>query len=46
MKNGSFNVCFFVEFYTVATAWVVRIPIEPVVHRAWEKLQSEVYTMQ
>lgn len=45
-KNGSFNVCFFVEFYTVATRWVVRIPIEPIVHRVWEKLQSEVYTMQ
>lgn len=46
MKNGSFNVCFFSEFYTVATTWVVRAPIETAVHDAWGKLQSEVHTMQ
>ena len=48
VANGSFNVCFFVEFHTTAerTQWVVRVPIEPVVHRAWEKVQSEVCTMR
>lgn len=48
MENGSFNVCFFVEFYTTPERiqWVVRVPIEPVVHRAWDKLQSEVCTIR
>jgi hypothetical protein len=46
--HGSFNICFFVEFYTTVeqTKWVVRVPIEPVLHRVWEKVQSEVCTMQ
>ena len=46
--NGSFNVCFFVEFHTTAerTQWVVRVPIEPVISRTWEKVQSEVCTIR
>jgi hypothetical protein len=48
VANGRFNVCFFVEFHTTAerTQWVVRVPIEPLVHRTWEKVQSEVCTMR
>ena len=45
-SQGSFNVCFYADFFTVGTTWVVRVPIEPTVSHAWEKLQSEVYTMQ
>lgn len=45
-SQGSFNICFYADFYTAGTTWVVRIPIEPTVSQAWEKLQSEVYTMQ
>ncbi|RSL82363.1 hypothetical protein CEP51_005221 [Fusarium floridanum] len=44
--SGSFNVCFFVEFLTSRTKWVVRIPIEPVTHDAWTKVRSEVMTMR
>ncbi|KAM4063675.1 phosphotransferase enzyme family protein [Hirsutella rhossiliensis] len=44
--RGSFNVCFFVHFYTTGTKWVVRIPIEPAIYNVWEKLQSEVATMR
>lgn len=46
VKHGSFNVCFILDFYTVKTKWVVRIPIEPAVHNARAKLQREVATMQ
>ncbi|KAG7410330.1 hypothetical protein Forpi1262_v017555 [Fusarium oxysporum f. sp. raphani] len=45
-KHGSFNACFFVEFPSSGTRWVVRIPIDPVVSEVWTKLQSEVATMQ
>lgn len=45
-SHGSFNICFFVNFYTVDQTWVVRIPIKPAIHNVWEKLQSEVCTMQ
>ncbi|KAK0390110.1 hypothetical protein NLU13_3683 [Sarocladium strictum] len=42
--QGSFNICFFARFDD--RTWVVRVPIEPVIHDAWGKLQSEVCTMQ
>ncbi|RSL53810.1 hypothetical protein CEP54_010192 [Fusarium duplospermum] len=42
--RGSFNVCFFAKFDD--RTWVVRIPIMPVIHDAWGKLQSEVCTMR
>ena len=44
-RQGSYNVCFVVDFPN-GTTRVVRIPIEPAVHNVWEKVQSEVYTMQ
>ncbi|XWX02082.1 hypothetical protein V2A60_010114 [Cordyceps javanica] len=43
---GSFNVCFFVEFEECGTLWAVRIPIEPRLHKPWEKLQSEATTLK
>lgn len=45
-SQGSFNVCFFINFYTIDRTWVVRIPIKPAIHRVWEKLQSEVCSMR
>lgn len=42
--RGSYNVCFFVKFDN--QTWLVRVPIEPVVHDPWGKLQSEVCTMR
>ncbi|KAI7772413.1 hypothetical protein LZL87_007774 [Fusarium oxysporum] len=44
--SGSFNVCFFVEFSADEPKWVVRIPIEPAVNNPWDKLLSEVTTIQ
>lgn len=44
--NGSFNVCFFVEFPSDGQKWVVRFPICPVLHEPWQKLRSEVATME
>ncbi|CAH0022762.1 unnamed protein product [Clonostachys rhizophaga] len=44
--NGSFNICFFLHFHTVDKTWVVRVPLEPVLHNAWDKVQSEVCTMR
>lgn len=35
---GSFNVCFFVKFKECGLEWVIRIPIEPRLHRPWHKL--------
>ncbi|OAQ97647.1 hypothetical protein LLEC1_05614 [Akanthomyces lecanii] len=43
---GSFNVCFFVKFEECGTEWVIRIPIEPRLHRPWHKLRSEVATLK
>ncbi|RYO89569.1 hypothetical protein DL764_008558 [Monosporascus ibericus] len=43
--NGSYNVCFVVEF-DANTKWIVRIPSEPSIHNVWDKVQSEVATMQ
>lgn len=42
--RGSFNICFFARFDD--RTWVVRIPIQPVIHNVWGKLQSEVCTMR
>ncbi|KAF5988315.1 phosphotransferase enzyme family protein [Fusarium bulbicola] len=44
--SGSFNVCFFVEFVTDEPKWVVRVPIEPAVNNPWDKLLSEMTTIQ
>lgn len=44
--SGSFNVCFFIEFGTEEPKWVVRVPIEPAVNNPWDKLLSEVTTIQ
>lgn len=44
--SGSFNVCFFVEFYQDGPKWIVRIPIEPALDNPWDKLLSEVATIQ
>ncbi|KAK7431680.1 hypothetical protein QQZ08_001899 [Neonectria magnoliae] len=43
--RGSFNVCYFVRFSDDVT-WVVRIPLDPVIHNVWDKVQSEVTTMR
>ncbi|KAI1113277.1 kinase-like protein [Nemania sp. NC0429] len=44
--NGSFNVCFFVEFPARGTRWVVRIPLVSSVYNVWDKVQSEVATIR
>ncbi|KAK0613147.1 kinase-like domain-containing protein [Bombardia bombarda] len=44
-SNGSFNVCFVVDF-SDGTTRLVRLPLEPAVHDVWDKVCSEVYTMQ
>lgn len=44
--SGSFNVCFFVEFDQDGPQWIVRVPIEPAVVNPWDKLLSEVTTIQ
>lgn len=44
--NGSYNVCYFVEFPNDGTRWVVRIPLVPTVRNVWDKVQSEVATMR
>lgn len=43
--NGSYNVCYFVEFEG-GTQWVVRIPLEPSISNVWDKVQSEVATIR
>lgn len=43
--QGSFNVCFILDFPDDTTR-LVRLPIEPAVHDVWNKVCSEVYTMQ
>lgn len=43
--RGSFNGCFILEF-TDGSTRVVRLPLEPAVQDAWEKVRSEVCTMQ
>ncbi|UKZ78686.1 hypothetical protein TrVFT333_006432 [Trichoderma virens FT-333] len=45
-SSGSFNVCFFVEFDQDGSKWTVRVPIEAGQDRVWEKLESEVATIQ
>lgn len=44
--NGSFNVCFVVEFERDGPKWVVRIPLVPVLDNPWEKIISEVATVR
>lgn len=44
-RQGSFNVCFILDFPD-GTTRLVRLPIEPAVHDVWDKVRSEVYTMQ
>jgi len=44
-RQGSFNVCFILDF-SDGTTRLVRLPIEPAVHDVWDKVRSEVYTMQ
>lgn len=44
-RQGSFNVCFVLDFSN-GTTRLVRLPIEPAVHDVWDKVRSEVYTMQ
>lgn len=46
VRHGSYNVCLFVSFPMDKIRWVVRIPISPLVSDGWNKLQSEVATMQ
>lgn len=43
--RGSFNLCFVLDFPD-GTTRLVRLPIEPAVHDVWDKVRSEVYTMQ
>ncbi|EWZ78415.1 hypothetical protein FOWG_17344 [Fusarium oxysporum f. sp. lycopersici MN25] len=43
--RGSFNGCFVLEF-TDGSTRIVRLPLEPAVHDAWNKIRSEVCTMQ
>ncbi|KAH7317696.1 kinase-like domain-containing protein [Rhexocercosporidium sp. MPI-PUGE-AT-0058] len=43
--NGSYNICFFVEFEHYVK-WVVRIPSESSVYNIWDKVQSEVTTIR
>lgn len=35
--NGSYNLCYFVEFEDAAQ-WVVRIPLEPAISNVWDKV--------
>ncbi|EFY93995.1 phosphotransferase [Metarhizium robertsii ARSEF 23] len=44
--NGSFNVCFFVQFDAGEETQVVRIPIKPVIRDAWQKVLCEVTTLR
>lgn len=44
--NGSFNVCYFVEFPNDGARWVMRFPIAPAIQDVWAKLQSEIATMR
>ncbi len=43
--NGSYNVCFFVEF-DEGVKWVVRIASKSSVHNAWDKVKREVATIR
>jgi hypothetical protein len=45
-KRGSFNICYFVEFDEEDLKWIVRISIEPALDNPWEKIVSEVATIQ
>ncbi|KAI8722685.1 APH domain-containing protein [Fusarium sp. LHS14.1] len=45
-KNGSFNACFFVKFEQDGPERVVRVPIEPILENPWDKVLSEVATIE
>ncbi|KAJ4309090.1 hypothetical protein N0V84_011709 [Fusarium piperis] len=45
-KSGSFNACFFVKFGQDGPEWVVRILIEPILDNPWDKVLSEVTTIE
>ncbi|KAH7176405.1 phosphotransferase enzyme family protein [Dactylonectria macrodidyma] len=45
-KNGSFNICSSIEFDQGGQKWIVRVPIEPAADNLWDKLFSEVTTLQ
>lgn len=45
-KNGSFNACFFVNFEQDGPELVVRVPIEPILDNPWDKVLSEVATLE
>ncbi|KND90594.1 hypothetical protein TOPH_04865 [Tolypocladium ophioglossoides CBS 100239] len=44
--SGSFNVCFFVKFDQDEPEWIVRVAIETSLDNPWDKLLSEVTTIQ
>lgn len=45
-SNGSFNVCFCVEFDNDGPKWIVRVPILPSIYKPWQKLLGEVATLR
>ncbi|KAK2469515.1 hypothetical protein H9L39_18786 [Fusarium oxysporum f. sp. albedinis] len=45
-KNGSFNACFFVKFGQDGPEWIIRVPIEPILDNPWDKVLSEVTTIE
>ncbi|KAJ0126160.1 Uncharacterized protein HZ326_30739 [Fusarium oxysporum f. sp. albedinis] len=45
-NHGSFKICSFTEFLKRRANWIVRIPIEPVLHDVSAKLQRDVITMR
>jgi hypothetical protein len=45
-KNGSCNACFFVRLGQYGPEWVVRVPIEPILGNPWDKVLSEVATIE
>lgn len=45
-KNGSFNACFFVKFGQGGPEWAIKVPIEPVLDNPWDKVLSEVATIE
>ena len=43
--NGSYNVCYFVQFDD-GVQWVVRIPLASCIVSVWDKVRSEVATVR
>lgn len=44
--NGNFNICFFVKFSQDGPEWIVRVLIESILDNPWDKLLSEVTTIE